>query len=230
MREGSSSFQPSDKREKRSRYPPAEGFGHKQIPGREILQPSASAISEAGLFLLFFRARLLAVPRWACFGWLPLHLRLDAAGLNPPGHTPDHSSASWADHTRTHTHAHIHTYIHAHILLGYFGRVRRKKRTGNGPRYFVNKEGEKGECSAFEATGGRFFCFLARDLEFFCCVPTYLLVGIEMLRARVCEANGNCSWGGFEGVRDMSHRPRRARRVGLAPYLPLFNHPKGALL
>lgn len=40
----------------------------------------------------------------------------------------------------------------------------------------MNKEGEKGECSAFEATGGRFFCLiLARDLEsFFCCVPTYL--------------------------------------------------------
>lgn len=80
----------------------------------------------------------------------------------------------------------------------------------------MNKEGEKGECSAFEATGGRFFCLiLARDLEFFFAVylPTYsweLKCSGQEFARRMDNAVG-----GFEGVRDMSHRPKG----GLAPYL-----------
>lgn len=84
----------------------------------------------------------------------------------------------------------------------------------------MNKEGEKGECSAFEATGGRFFCLIpARDLESFFLLCTYLPTyswGLKCSGQEFARRMDNAV-GGFEGVRDMSHRPKG----GLAPYLTL---------
>lgn len=82
----------------------------------------------------------------------------------------------------------------------------------------MNKEGEKGECSAFEATGGRFLlldsCSGFGVLFLLCTyLPTYsweLKCSGQEFARRMDNAVG-----GFEGVRDMSHRPKG----GLAPYL-----------
>lgn len=110
----------------------------------EILQ--SGAIGEAGQLLLFPAASSHFARR---ADWLPLHSRLDAAGLNPtatclvirplqrgPPRTRTHAHAHTRTqeretHTETHAHTHTQTHVHAHIWLEYFWALAwRSKRTG----------------------------------------------------------------------------------------------------
>lgn len=98
-----------------------------------MLQPSS--ISEARLFLLFSAPpRRFSAVGWA--GWIPLHLRLDAAGLNPSATCLIIRPLQSGPHTHTYTHASTRTYTHTHTYtwLEYFWAITwRRKETGTGP-------------------------------------------------------------------------------------------------
>lgn len=95
----------------------------------------------------------------------------------------------------------------------------------------MNKEGEKGECSAFEATGGRFFCLiLARDLEsFFCCVPTYLPTrGDSNAQGKSLRGEWTMQSGDSKEFGICPTGPKGAWHLTL-PYLPTFVQPQRCL-
>lgn len=137
-----------------------------------MLQPSS--ISEARLFLLFSAPpRRFSAVGWA--GWIPLHLRLDAAALNPSATCLIIRPLQSGPHTHTYTHASTRTYTHTHTHLHmagvFLGDHLAEKRDRDGTLGLVT-ERRKRRMLGVRGDGRGVFLYLIlllRDLEF-CCV------------------------------------------------------------
>lgn len=118
-----------------------------------------------------------------------------------------------------HTCTHIHTYTHTY-LLGFLGARQANEKNRQGTSVFCEQGRRKRRMLGVRGDGRAFLLLDSCSgfgVFFLLCtyLPTYSW-GLKCSGQEFARRMDNAV-GGFEGVRDMSHRPKG----GLAPYLTL---------